>query len=193
MNVIEAIESRVSCRQFTDQPVPAETIRAILYIARRAPSGGNLQPWRVHILGGKMLQEFRSFIGHRLLANPEGEEPEYAIYPPNLWEPYRSRRFKCGEDLYATIGVTRENKLGRLAQLKRNYDFFSAPLALFFSIDRDLGPDQWADLGMFRQNIMLLAREHGLHTCAQESWSLWHKSVREFLLLEPKLMLFCGM
>ena len=64
---------------------------------------------------------------------------------------------------------------------------------LFFSIDRRMGVDQWADVGMFMQNIMLLAREHGLHTCPQEAWAIWYKSVAEFLQLPADHMFFCGM
>ena len=122
-----------------------------------------------------------------------GEEPEYDIYPPGLWEPYRSRRFKCGEDLYATIGVKREDKLARLLQFARNYEFFGAPVGLFFYLDRRLGPPQWSDVGMYMQSVMLLAREHGLDTCAQEAWSVWHRTVGEYLGAPPELMLFSGM
>jgi nitroreductase len=46
---------------------------------------------------------------------------------------------------------------------------------------------------MYMQSVMLLAREHGLHTCAQEAWSVWYRTVAEFLQLPPELMLFSGM
>jgi nitroreductase len=126
-------------------------------------------------------------------ANPRGEGSEYDIYPADLWEPYRARRFKCGEDLYATIGVTRDDKFGRLLQFARNFEFFGAPVGLFFCLDRRMGPPQWSDVGMYMQSVMLIAREHGLHTCAQEAWSVWHRTVGEFLALPPELMLFSGM
>jgi nitroreductase len=193
VNVTDAISTRRSCRAFTSEPVPMAVIRSILSLARQAPSGGNLQPWHVHVLAGERLREFRQLIGAKLKDEPNGEGTEYHIYPPNLKDPYRSRRFKCGEDLYATIGVTRDNRPARLAQFARNYDFFGAPLALFFSIDRIMGPDQWADLGMFMQNIMLLVREQGFDSCPQEAWAVWHKTIAEFLPLPPELMLFCGM
>jgi nitroreductase len=193
VNVADAINARRSCRAFTSQPVPVETIRSILSVARQAPSGGNLQPWHVHVVGGERLREFKALIAGKLANQPEGEGSEYHIYPPNLQEPYRSRRFKCGEDLYATIGIARNNRPARLAQFARNYQFFGAPLALFFSIDRAMGTDQWADVGMFMQNIMLLVYEHGLRCCPQEAWAVWHKTVGEFLSLPPERMLFCGM
>jgi nitroreductase len=194
VNVSEALATRRSCRAFLPAPVPGATVRAILEAARQSPSGGNLQPWRVYALAGPALAGLVALVRSRMPASPRGEEPvEYAIYPGDLWEPFRSRRYKCGEDLYATIGVRREDKFGRLLQFARNFEFFGAPVGLLFCLDRRLGPPQWSDLGMYMQSVMLLAREHGLDTCAQEAWSLWHRTVGEYLGLPPELMLFAGM
>ena len=193
MSVSEAIDSRMSCRAFLSTPVPGTVIRELLEAAKRAPSGGNLQPWHVYALSGEPLQELRALIAAKLPGQPMGEGSEYNMYPPNLTEPYRTRRFKCGEDLYATINVPRDDRPARLAQFARNFDFFGAPVALFIAIDRQMGADQWSDVGMFLQSVMLLARERGLHTCAQEAWSLWYRSLGEFLPLPPELMLFCGL
>jgi nitroreductase len=164
-----------------------------LETAKRAPSGGNLQPWHVYVLTGTALDEFRTVIRAKLSTQPRGEGSEYDVYPKNLTDPYLARRYKCGEDLYATIDVPRENKPARLRQFARNYELFGAPVGLFFAIDRQMGLGQWADLGMFMQSIMLLAREQGLHTCAQEAWAAWYKTVGEFLHMPPNLMLFSGM
>jgi nitroreductase len=147
----------------------------------------------VYVLAGQPLHEFVADIRTKQRTQPRGEGAEYDVYPKQITEPYLSRRFKCGEDLYATINVPREDKLARLRQFGRNYEFFGAPVALFFAIDRQMAACQWADLGMFMQNIMLLARERGLHTCAQEAWAAWHKSIGEFFSMPPNLMLFCGM
>ncbi len=193
MRVSEAIDSRISCRAFHDTPVPQSTVVAILEAAKRAPSGGNLQPWRVDVLTGAPLAEFLGIIRAKQRTQPAGEGTEYPVYPPNLHEPYRSRRFKCGEDLYRTLGIPRENKAARIAHFARNYELFGAPVVLFFSIDRRMGVDQWADLGMFMQNVMLLAREHGLHTCPQEAWAIWYRTIGEFLQLPADHMFFCGM
>jgi len=193
VNVSEALATRMSCRAFLPTPVPEATVRAILDGARQSPSGGNLQPWLVYALAGEPLKEFLALIRSRIPAHPRGEGSEYEIYPAALWEPYRSRRFKCGEDMYATIGVARDDKLARLLQFARNYEFFGAPVGLFFCLDRRMGPPQWSDVGMYMQSVMLLAREHGLHTCAQEAWSVWHRTVSEFLGLPSELMLFSGM
>jgi nitroreductase len=147
----------------------------------------------VHALAGAPLAELLATVRAKMPTHPRGDGSEYEIYPAALWEPYRSRRFKCGEDLYATIGVARDDKFGRLLQFARNYEFFGAPVGMFFCLDRRMGPPQWSDVGMYMQSVMLLAREHGLHTCAQEAWSVWHRTVGEFLRLPPELLLFAGM
>jgi len=172
--------------------VPEAVLRDLLTRAARAPSGGNLQPWRVHVLAGEPMARFRAMIAERLATTgPEG--PEYNVYPQNLWEPHRSHRFGCGEDMYAILGVTRDDKAGRLRQFDNNFAFFGAPVGLFFTLDRRMGPPQWADTGMFMQTLMLLAVEAGLDTCAQEAWARWPKTVMDFLGLPDDQMLFSGM
>jgi nitroreductase len=191
--VSHAIATRISCRAFLPTPVPAALLRQLLAAAQRAPSGGNLQPWHVHVLTGTPLGEFLALLRTRLTVNPLGEGTEYDIYPKELREPYNARRSQCGEDVYRAAGIPREDRAARIAQFARNYQFFEAPVALFFAIHRQMGLGQWADLGMFMQNLMLLAREQGLHTCPQEAWAVWHKTVGEFLQLPLEHMLFCGM
>jgi nitroreductase len=191
MTVTEAVDRRVSVRAFRHQPVPGALVREILSLAARAPSGGNLQPWKVHALAGEPLAELKR-LGAAALASGL-ETPEYDVYPPNLWDPFRTRRFECGEDLYATINIPREDRAARLAQLANNINFFGAPVGLFFCLDRKLGPPQWADMGMYMQTVMLLAVERGLDTCAQEFWARLPKTVGDFLGLPDDQMLFSGM
>jgi nitroreductase len=189
MDVSEAVARRISIRAFRSDPVPGDVVADILVRSAQAPSGGNLQPWRVYGLAGEPLAEFKALAA----ANPFGEAPEYEVYPPNLWEPFRTRRFQNGEDLYATIGIPREDKPARLRQLAKNAAFFGAPVGLFFCLDRKLGPPQWADLGMYMQNVMLLAVERGLDTCPQEYWARYPKTVAGYLDLPDDHMLFAGM
>lgn len=188
MNVSEAVERRMSVRAFKPDPVSADLVRDILDRAKAAPSGGNLQPWRVWVLTGEPLAQFKAEVA----ASPM-EDTEYEVYPANLWDPFRTRRFVCGEDLYASINIAREDKRGRLQQLAKNTDLFGAPVAIFFGLDRKLGQPQWADLGMFMQTVMLLAVERGLDTCAQEYWARYHGLVRRFLNMPEDHMLFSGM
>jgi nitroreductase len=191
MNVTEAVERRISVRAFKSDPAPAALVREILEIARRAPSGGNLQPWRVHALAGEPLAELKALAAAKMAQG--GEPPEYDVYPENLWEPFRTRRFQCGEDLYASINIPREDRPARLRQLANNVSFFGAPVGLFFSLERKLGRPQWADVGMYMQTVMLLAAERGLDTCAQEFWARLPKTVGDFIGLPEDHMLFSGM
>jgi nitroreductase len=193
LKVSEAVTSRKSVRQFLSDPVDPAVIRRVLDTAARAPSGGNLQPWHVHVVGGETLAKLKAIMAERIAQAPAGEQMEYDIYPRELGSPYRERRYEVGEDLYRSIDVAREDQPGRLRQFARNYAFFDAPLALFCSVDRQMGPPQWADLGMFLQTVMLLLREAGLHSCTQECWARYAQSVGEFLALPRERMLFCGM
>lgn len=191
--VAAAVHRRFSCRAYLDKPVPGDLVREVLETAHRAPSGGNLQPWRVYALGGEALAEFKALIRTKAAANPRGDGAEYDVYPKELADKYKARRFKVGEDLYASIEIARDNRPGRLVQFARNFEFFGAPAALFFCVHRGMGSPQWSDVGMFMQTVMLLAAERGLDTCAQEAWAMWHKTVAEFVGLPEDYMLFSGM
>jgi nitroreductase len=189
MNVSEAVERRISVRAYKDQPVPGAVVAEILQRAARAPSGGNLQPWRVYALAGAPLDALVADVSK----NPMGEPMEYDVYPPNLWDPFRTRRFENGEQLYASISVPREDKAARLRWFARNAEFFGAPVGIFFCLDRKLGPPQWADLGMYMQTVMLLAVERGLDTCAQEFWARYPLTVARHCGLPDDHMVFSGM
>jgi nitroreductase len=193
MHVREAVASRFSCRAFLPAPVPLATMRDIIDRAARAPSGGNLQPWRVHALAGAPLEHLKARIRPFAPTNPRGEGAGYQVYPDPLKEPYYSRRSDVGALLYGAIGIPHEDRRARYRQYAHNFEFFGAPVGLFFSIDRSMGPPQWSDLGMFVQTVMLLARGEGLHTCGIEAWTYWHKAVSAFLALADEHMLFCGM
>ncbi len=193
MDVRDAVASRYSCRAFLPTPVPENTVRDIVERAARAPSGGNLQAWRVYALAGERLEALKALLAPRMDELPKGEGGEYQIFPTDLKEPYRTRRFAVGEQLYRAIGVARQDRPARLRQFAKNFDLFGAPVGLFFAIDRSMLPAQWADLGGFIQTVMVLARGYGLDTCPQEAWITFQRTMRTFLDLPPELMLFCGM
>ena len=189
MKVSKAVQSRMSVRSFTQDSVPNSLIKDLLQQASRSASGGNLQPWRIYVVNKKSMNSFLDFQEK----NPDFDDPEYDIYPPNLIEPYRSSRYQLGEDMYSLLGIPREDKIARFEQVAKNFNFFGAPVGLFCFIDKQMGPPQWSDLGMFLQTFMLLAQESGLSTCAQECWSLKHQMVKRFVKADDSLMLFCGM
>ncbi len=196
MDVAEAVASRRSIRDFLPRPVPGELIRRVLAAASRAPSGGNVQPWHVDIVAGGRLDELRAVMRQclaEIAAGAPAEELDYHIYPEHLPSPYRDWRHKVGEDMYACLDIARADKPARLRWFARNWEAFGAPMLLLCSVDRRMGKPQWADLGMFLQTVMLLLREQGVDTCAQESWSVYPRTVGAFIDLPPERMIFAGM
>lgn len=190
-----AITSRRSIRAFLPTPVAREDVEAILEVAARAPSGTNTQPWKVHVLTGAA----KARLSDRILAayadpaqNREHVE-EYAYYPREWVAPFVDRRRKVGWDLYALLGLTRDNKAGMAAQHGRNYRFFDAPVGMIFTIDRIMEQGSWLDYGMFLQNIMVAARGRGLDTCPQAAFTQFHRIISDELGLPETEMVVCGM
>ena len=190
-----AITSRRSIRAFLPTPVTAEDIAQILRVAARAPSGTNTQPWKVYVLRGERKQQLSSAI---LAAYKDPEQSklhteEYAYYPRQWVSPFIERRRKVGWDLYALLGLTRDNKAGMAAQHGRNFEFFGAPVGLIFTIDRVMEQGSWLDYGMFLQNIMVAARGRGLDTCPQAAFTQYHRIISEVLGLPKNETVVCGM
>ena len=189
MNVTEAVLTRSSIRSYLNKPVSNDLLKVLLEKSSRSASGGNLQPWKIFVINNSSMGTFLNFQENW----SEPELPAYDIYPPKLKEPYRTSRFELGEQMYELLGIDREDKEGRITQVMENFRFFGAPCAFFCFVDRQMGPPQWSDLGMFLQTFMLLAKETGLDTCAQEAWSMKYDSVSKFVKAEDSDILFCGM
>lgn len=187
MHVSAAVDQRRSTREFLPTPIADDLLVDLATRAARAPSGGNVQPWRVYLLGSSGMPRFQAHIADRDI-----EAPAYDVYPPKLHEPYRTNRFAVGEEMYALLQIERDDRAGRLMRLAENYRFFGAPAALFCFVDERMGPPQWSDLGMYLQTFMLLATEAGLATCAQESWSSWQDACSSFFEVPDNERLFCG-
>lgn len=191
--VAEALHRRRSVRAFTDHPVDRAVLADTLAAAQRAPSGGNLQPWQVTVVTGDRWDQVKAAVAARIAMGREGYQPEYDIYPKGLTQPWEARRFGVGEALYASLGIPREDKAGRLARFMDNYRGFGAPVMLFLHCSRIMGPPQWADMGMWLQSVMLLLVERGLASCPQECWAMYGATVRETLGLGDDQILFTGL
>ena len=192
-NVTAAITTRHSIRAFLSTPVPRKVVEDILSVARRAPSGTNMQPWWVYVVTG----EGKNRLSDALLKAHDGGAsawtPEYQYYPNDFQEPYKSRRRKVGWDLYGLLDIERGQKEKMHQQHGRNFRFFDAPVGLMFTVDRELKIGSWLDYGMFIQNVMLAAREKGLHTCPQAAFTGHHQVIRECLPIPDEQSLVCGM
>lgn len=193
--VDETIDSRRSVRAFLPTPVPRETLEEILRIASRAPSGTNVQPWKVYVLTGNAKDQLSQKI---LTAYNDPEEAqthteEYPYYPAKWVSPYIDRRRKVGLDLYGLLDIKKGDAARMHAQHGRNYTFFDAPVGLIFTIDRIMQQGSWFDYGMFVQTIMLAARARGLDTCPQAAFTQFHRIIGEQLNLPENEMVVCGM
>lgn len=193
MSVAEVLKSRISARAFLDKPVDEATVRSILDAARWAPSGNNTQPWKVIAVSGARKEGLGEIAQMALMANRAGEEGEYPIHVKGLIEPYRTRKFKVGEDMYAALGIPREDKMARMMWGANNFKFFNAPVGLLFVIDKSMGHAQWAHLGMFMQSVALVAQEMGLGTCMQEAWGMVRETLHKHFELPENEMVYAGM
>jgi nitroreductase len=190
--VDEAIVNRRSVRAFLSDPVSEPTIREILDVASRAPSGTNMQPWRVYVATGETKHRIaRAILDSGLRA--EKARGEYKYYPDKFFEPYYARRRAVGYALYGHLGIGKRDVHQMRAQHDRNFVFFDAPVGMIFTIDRRLNQGSWVDYGMFLQNIMVAARARGLHTCPQAAFAPYHQQIRPVLGIRDEEIVVCGM
>jgi len=193
--VEEAIATRRSIRAFLPTPVPEATIRRILAVAARAPSGTNTQPWKVYVLTGEAKERLsaRVIAAYDDPAELATHTEEYDYYPVEWKSPYIDRRRKVGWDLYGMLGIGRRDKDRMHAQHGRNYRFFDAPVGFMFTIDRIMPKGSWLDYGMFLEAVMVAARAHGLHTCPQQAWARFHRIIMPMIGAPEHEQLVCGM
>jgi nitroreductase len=193
--VDQVIRERRSVRAFLKTPVPKETILEILDVAARAPSGTNTQPWQVIVVSGARKEALSRELVETALdpARDAEHEQEYTYYPDKWVPPYINRRRKVGYDLYGLLGIAKGEKERMARQFARNYEFFGAPVGLFFTIDRVMGQGSWLDYGMFLQNVMIAAKARGLDTCPQAAFCKYHRIVARHLEIPSERMLVCGM
>lgn len=191
MQVDEAIQARRSVRQFRRDPVPREMIVEILNLASRAPSGTNIQPWKVHVVAGEVRDQLeREILLHRDTSPPDAK----AEFPRTnkRKEPYASRMKMLGKEMYSLLGVPKGDQAANWRQWGRNYQFFDAPVGLILTIDKDLDVMSYFDIGTFAQSIMLAAKARGLDSCAQGAWNTYWSVTRRVLNVPEDEYIICG-
>lgn len=191
-SVTDALNTRITVRDFLDTAVPEDVLQTLFATAQRTPSGGNLQPWHVHVMTGDKLAAFKKDAVERAQGGMT-DVPTHQAYPSPLWEPQRSWRYKLGEDMYGLIGIEKDNKMGRLMWLMQNIKFFEAPVGIIITGDKRLEMPQHLDIGIYTQSLMLLAREAGLHTAPQGWWRNWHSVCHDHLDIADEDEVLVGM
>jgi nitroreductase len=193
MRVSEAVNSRRSMRTFKSDPVPRQDIEWIIETAARAASNGNLQPWKLYVTEGRARERLSSAILKSLDDNDHGPGAEYDVYPKEFTPVYDARRKLVGKQLYTILGVPRGDAAGMQKQFRRNFLFFDAPVGMILCVERRMGGGQWIDCGIFLDQLMLLAREKGLHTCPQAAFSRVQHVVRRELKIPDDQVVICGL
>ena len=149
----------------------------------------------MHVVAGDTKAE----VTRRVLAafdDPEEAKRhtrEYDYYPEQWISPFVDRRRKIGWDMYGLLGIAKGEHARMHRQHGRNFEFFGAPVGLFFTMDRSMRSGSLIDVGMFMQDVMVAARARGLDTCPQAAWLEWHRIIAEVLALPPQQTLVCGM
>lgn len=190
-----AITTRRSIRAFLPEPVSTDVVEAILNTARFAATGVNVQPWKVHVLMGaakdRVCAAIRNVDDDPMVAAKHTDE--WAYYPQEWMAPYLDRRRAVGWKLYSLLGIEKGDKVRMHAQHGRNYQFFDAPVGLFFTVDRLMNEGSLLDYGMFLQNIMVVARTYGLSTCPQAAFMKYHRIIEQELALGAQEKFVVGM
>ena len=210
MEFNDVIRARHSVRAFTDQPVSDDQLQALLNLATTAPSWSNTQPYQIAIARGKVLESLRQELPLRFdkLAElqkasmvkkalawfrkdgiPDGDFRPVVDYPEDL----QPRRVATGRGLYELLDIGRQDKQARHEQMRDNFRFFSAPVAIFVFIHEGLGVYSALDAGIFLQNLMLAATDAGLGTCAQGALGLWRSPLEQHFQLPDNYKLLCGL
>ena len=191
MNIKQLIESRYSVRSFLDKDVDFKKVKSILDTANSAPSGGNIQPWKVYVLGKNSKNELVTQALNNYDTGVQ-EDIEYEIYPKPLAEEYKKRRSQCAADMYEALSIARNDIDTRLKQVRENFKFFGAPIGMIVTIDKSFAQNGWGHVGMFLQNLWLTAINEGLGVCLQESWSIYPKTVKKVIDSPDNEMIWCG-
>jgi nitroreductase len=184
---------RQSCRAFMPEPVPEETIAAVLETAQHAPSWCNTQPWQLTITTGAATEEFRAAMlrhvdeeaGHR----PARDFPGPSGYSGKLLE----RRRECGWELYESVGVTRGDRAASRRQARENFAFFGAPHVAIVSTPRELGTYGAVDCGLYIATFLYAAESRGLGAVAQAAIASHAPFVREYFQVPDDQLVLCGL
>ena len=193
MDVLDAIQSRKSIRAFKPDPVPLETVKKILEVAQRAPSGTNTQPWHVHVCAGAVKDAITKDV-LEMAGSGGGYSYDHYDYYPAKWKDYHNaRRRAVGWGLYGLLGIEKGDREGSARQGARNFKFFDAPVGLFITTESYLTRGSWADTGMYIQTIMLAAKGFGLDTCPQAAWIPFQEPIFKHLEIPEDQHLVSGM
>jgi len=191
MTLEEAVKTRRSVRGFLDKPVPKEIISKAFELARHSPSNSNIQPWQVFVASGVTRDAIRELLLAQF--NLGFERISDFEYPDRFEGTYRKRQVDCAVAMYGEMGIGRDDKLGRLNALLRNFELFDAPHVAFFCMDKSFPASVAVDLGLYAQTLMLAFTSLGVSSCAMGALRNWTNIPREVFGFDDKLGVMFGM
>lgn len=191
MHVEKLLQNRISIRAYLDKSIPEDTLKNIFENAQLSPSNCNVQPWQICVVSGETLETLKAQFMQTLMS---GSKPN----PDFNWLPkyegiHRERQFGSANALYSSINVGREDKKARQMAMLRNWQFFDAPYAIFFTMDKYLDIMGAVDLGIYAQTLSLLLTEQGIGSCMQGALGQFPDPVRKILNLPDERGILFGM
>ncbi|HDY96127.1 hypothetical protein LCGC14_0449670 [marine sediment metagenome] len=163
MELKQAMQERRSIRGFKKEPVSRALLEEIVALANRAPSSMNTQPWHLHVLTGDPLEKVREGNSTRMLQGvpPVREISDHGAYAGI----HRDRQVGIAKQLFAAMGIEREDKERRQDWVMRGFRQFDAPVSIVVCFDKSLddnGTIAHFDLGAVTYGLVLAAWSKGL-------------------------------
>ena len=138
------MQGRRSIRGYLDKPVPQALIREVLALAMRAPTSLNTQPWNFYVVTGAVLDRIRQGNVERNLAGvPDSREFRMG---PGYVGAHRERQIGIAKQLFAAMGIQRDDKAARQDWVLRGFRQFDAPVSIVVTYDRSI---QGSDIAPF--------------------------------------------
>jgi len=191
MSVSDALAKRFSVRAFRNTPVPQAVLDEIFTMARQAPSNCNVQPCRVYVVSGARKDQLKEeLIGAVLSGKPANPDFEWDI---KYQGEHRERQFGSANALYGAMGIARTDKQRRQAAMLRNWNFFDAPHAAFFTMAKYLKLTGAVDLGVYAQTLAMLMTERGISSCMQGALGMFPDPARKMFGLPDDAGILFGM
>jgi len=192
MKVSQAIKQRRSVRAYLDKPVDPALINAIFNQAQDAPSNCNTQPWHVTVVSGDVRDKLEKAMVSEIMSGAQ-PSPHFKPGDQDLKNEHRERQKACAFALYDSMNVKYEEKDKRQALMLRNWQFFGAPHAAFFSMPKSMGEVNAVDMGIYLQTVMLLMTENGLASCPQGALAMYPKPVYEIANIPENFAIMFGL
>jgi len=163
MELKQAMQERRSIRGFKKDPVPRALLEEVIALANRAPSSMNTQPWHLHVLTGEPLEKVREGNSTRMLQGvpPVREISDHGAYAGV----HRDRQVGIAKQLFAAMGIERDDKERRKDWVMRGFRQFDAPVSIVVCFDKSLddnGTIAHFDLGAVTYGLVLAAWSMGL-------------------------------